>query len=45
MLPRVVTTPPFIFQGPTGGGFARDNVDIIHLGALFGNGAITAPVV
>jgi autotransporter-associated beta strand protein len=34
----------FRFIG-TGGGFARDNVDIIHLGALFGNGAITAPSV
>ncbi len=28
-----------------GGCFARDNVDVIHLGALFGNGIITAPSV
>jgi fibronectin-binding autotransporter adhesin len=34
----------FIFLG-TGGSFARDNVDIIHLGALFGDGAITGPSV
>ncbi len=34
----------FNFIG-TGGCFARDNVDIIHLGALFGNGLITAPSV
>jgi autotransporter-associated beta strand protein len=35
----------FIFQGPSGGCFARDAVDIIHLGALFGNGVITGPTV
>lgn len=35
----------FIFQGPTGGCFARDAVDVIHLGALFGNGVITGPSV
>jgi len=34
----------FDFIG-TGGGFARDNVDVIHLGALFGNGTITGPSV
>jgi len=28
-----------------GGCFARDNVDVIHLGALFGNGSITGPSV
>jgi autotransporter-associated beta strand protein len=35
----------FVFQGPTGGSFARDAADIIHLGALFGNGVITQPSV
>lgn len=35
----------FRFIGPTGGSFARDAVDVIHLGALFGDGAITAPSV
>ncbi len=34
----------FDFIG-TGGCFARDNVDIVHLGALFGDGVITAPSV
>jgi len=35
-----------IFYFVNGGGcFARDNVDIIRLGALFGNGAITGPSV
>ncbi len=35
----------FVFEGANAGCFARDNVDIIHLGALIGNGEITAPSV
>ena len=34
----------FDFEG-TGGCFARDNVDVVHLGELIGNGQITTPSV
>lgn len=34
-----------LFDFVNGGCFARDSVDVIHLGALFGNGTITAPSV
>ena len=35
----------FVFQGTNSGCFSRDSSDVIHLGALFGNGLISMPSV